>query len=293
MGSLMEPFSLTAHPYRSPAGKNCAYELGKNTAQNALVFLGGLGDGPHTTPYVRFMARYLETQPDLDYSVFEIRMRSSFEQWGTSSLQEDVEDASALVKYLREKGRNKIILMGHSTGCQDCMEYTNYARHNNEPVDGFILQAPVSDREGLEGMFPEWRDSLAVADQMIAEGKSDWCIPKDKVPPVFNCPMTAYRLRSLIAKGGDDDYFSTDLDDEKVKGFWGRFQKPVLVLHSEKDDFVPAHIDQAALNKRYQEASPMVSQLSGLIPNTGHAVPNEDARQWLSEKVAEFLRALQ
>lgn len=81
------------------------------------------------------------------------------------------------------------------------MEYTNYARHNSKPVDGFILQAPVSDREGLEGLFPEWRDSLAVADQMIAEGKPDWCIPKDKVPPVFNCPMTAYRLRSLIAKG--------------------------------------------------------------------------------------------
>lgn len=92
---------------------------------------------------------------------------------------------------------------------------------------------------------------------------------------------------------GDDDYFSADLDDDKVKRYWGRFQKPALVLHSGKDEFVPKNIDQAALNKRYQDASPLVSSLSDLIPNTGHAVEEEEARQWLAVRVAEFLETLQ
>lgn len=81
------------------------------------------------------------------------------------------------------------------------MEYTNYDKHHNEPVDGFVLQAPVSDRESLEIVFPEWRESLEVAEKMMAEGKPDWCMPKDKVPGIIGAPITAYRFWSLIAKG--------------------------------------------------------------------------------------------
>lgn len=80
------------------------------------------------------------------------------------------------------------------------MEYTNYVKHRNEPVDGFILQAPVSDRDGLEIIFPEWQESLDFADKWIAEGKADWCMPRNLVPASLGAPITAYRLRSLIAK---------------------------------------------------------------------------------------------
>lgn len=80
------------------------------------------------------------------------------------------------------------------------MEYTNYEKHQAEPVEGFILQAPVSDRDGLEMVLPTWQESLAVAEQMIAEGKSDWCMPRDKVPRVLGAPISAYRMWSLIAK---------------------------------------------------------------------------------------------
>lgn len=81
------------------------------------------------------------------------------------------------------------------------MEYTNYYRHNNEPVDAFILQAPVSDREGLEIVHPDYQECLDHADKMIAEGRADDCMPSDKVPGVLNAPVSAYRLRSLVAKG--------------------------------------------------------------------------------------------
>ncbi|KFH41779.1 hypothetical protein ACRE_075000 [Hapsidospora chrysogenum ATCC 11550] len=289
-----EPFPVTVHPFPSPKrGGSHAYELGNTSAKNAVVFIGGLTDGPHTTPYIRTVAKHLENSSSLDYSVFEIRMRSSFIGFGTSSLANDVEDISALVKYLRGRGKERIVLFGHSTGCQDCMEYTNYAKHHAEPVDGFILQAPVSDREGLDAPESEQRESLAVAEQMIAEGKSDWCVPKDKVPKSFEAPMSAYRLWSLMAKDGDDDYFSADLEDEKVRRHWGRFEKPVLVLHSGEEEFVPKSIDQVALNKRYQDASPMVSRLSGLIPGAGHAVEDDAAREWLAVRTAEFLETLQ
>lgn len=112
------PFSITGHPYRSRVKGAVAYELGKTTAKNAVLFAGGLFDGPHTVPYTRVLAKFLEEANDLDYSVFEIRMRSAFTGFGMSSLKNDVEDISALVQYLRSIGREKIVLFGHSTGCQ-------------------------------------------------------------------------------------------------------------------------------------------------------------------------------
>ena len=91
---------------------------------------------------------------------------------------------------------------------------------------------------------------------------------------------------------GDDDYFSSDLDDETVSQIWKRFKQPVLVLHSEEDEFVPPDVDQAGLNARYQDQNPLVSPLSGLIPGTGHTVLQEEARSWLSNRVVEFLKTL-
>lgn len=113
------PFPVTVHAYESKGVKHaCAYELGSSPARNALVFIGGLTDGPHTVPYIRTVAAKMEATTDLSYSVFEIRIRSSFSGFACGSLAEDVEDISAVVKYLRSIGKEKVVLMGHSTGCQ-------------------------------------------------------------------------------------------------------------------------------------------------------------------------------
>lgn len=224
------PFSVTVHPHPSPNNGACAYELGNTDAKNALVFIGGLGDGPHTVPFIRTVAKHLETTgKDTNYSVFELRLRSSFIGFGTSSLTKDVNDIAALVKYLRGLGKEKIVLFGHSTGCQvsawcwsltydlnryqyqysrawltlsqDCMEYTNYVKHSNPPVDGFIMQGAVSDREAMEVIFPSYKESIELADQWIAAGRAGDCLPNDKVPQLIAAPMSAYRFRSLAAKG--------------------------------------------------------------------------------------------
>jgi pimeloyl-ACP methyl ester carboxylesterase len=92
--------------------------MGRTNARNAVIFIAGLQDGPHTTPYIQAVSKLLEQAESVNYSVFEIRLRSSFIGYGTTSLADDVADISALVKYLRSIGREKIVLLGHSTGCQ-------------------------------------------------------------------------------------------------------------------------------------------------------------------------------
>lgn len=112
------PFPAIVHPFESPTPCSCAYELGPSSSRNTLVFIGGLGDGPHTVPYVRTIARELESAEGLSYSVFEVRLSSSFTAFGYSRLSDDVTHLSALVKYLRGLGKEKIVFLGHSTGCQ-------------------------------------------------------------------------------------------------------------------------------------------------------------------------------
>ncbi|KAL0930804.1 esterase lipase [Colletotrichum truncatum] len=282
------PFSCTVHPYASPTTNSAAYEIGSSGASNAILFIGGLGDGPHTVLYTLTIANHLQTKGQ-DWSVFEIRMRSSFTGYGYSSLKNDVEDISALVRYLRGIGKKKIVLMGHSTGCQDCMEYT---KHKEDPVDGFILQGPASDRESIVDFVDseELKKSLELAEKMISGGKGSEVMPRDYVPSVFSTPLTAYRWHSLAAKGGDDDYFSSDLDDTFVSSVWNRFEQPVMALHSAEDEFVPASIDKQALIESWKKTSPKVHPLSGLIPGASHTVNNPDSQVWLADRVIQFIQ---
>lgn len=84
------------------------------------------------------------------------------------------------------------------------MEYADYAKHNAEPVDGFVLQGPVSDRDALvplEMTQAELDEGLAVATEMIEAGRAEELMPRDKLPKCYWTPMTAYRLHSLAAPG--------------------------------------------------------------------------------------------
>ncbi|TDZ49932.1 UPF0613 protein [Colletotrichum trifolii] len=286
----MAPFSCTVHPYKSPTTHSAAYEIGPSGVSNAILFIGGLGDGPHTVRYTLSIAEHLKETAQ-DWSIFELRMRSSFTGYGYSSLKNDVEDISALVRYLRSIGKKKIVLMGHSTGCQDCMEYT---KHEEDPIDGFILQGTVSDRESIVDFVSpdELKKGLDLAEKMISEGKGDEVLPTDHVPPVFSSPMTAYRWHSLAAKGGDDDYFSSDLAESFVASVWGRFKQPVMALHSAEDEFVPATIDKQGLVDAWKKASSQVHALSGLIPGASHTVKNPESQAWLADRVVQFVQQL-
>jgi pimeloyl-ACP methyl ester carboxylesterase len=107
------PKITQAYEFAFPPAKESS-----GSPKNALVFIGGLYDGPHSVPYIRAVAKKVHDETALDYTVFEIRMDSSYTGWGYSNLARDVKDIDALIKYLRGLGKEKIVLMGHSTGCQ-------------------------------------------------------------------------------------------------------------------------------------------------------------------------------
>ncbi|KAI0115194.1 DUF1749-domain-containing protein [Daldinia grandis] len=290
-------FTTTVHPFESPTAHACAYEVGLTNARNALVFVGGLGDGPHTVPYPRAIAKRLESEPSLSCSVFEFRLSSSFLGFGFGRLANDVADISALVKYLRSIGKEHVVLLGHSTGSQDLMEYTSPS-HDAAPVEGYILQAPVSDRGAIASEMGEFKleESLKVAKQLITSGRGhERMVPENLSSSFHDTPISASRWYALGAADGEDNYFDPGLPDDIVGPYWKRVDKPILILHSGNDEYVPSSIDKDALIRHWKTLCRpgIASELSGTIPGAGHRVEEPEAEEWLVNTVVKFLQSIQ
>jgi pimeloyl-ACP methyl ester carboxylesterase len=284
---------------------------------NLLIFIGGLGDGLDTVPYILPLSLLLAEH---GWSLVQIETRSSYSGWGTGSLARDVEDITIALKYfidLRKKAGSsyaKIALLGHSTGCQDIMHYLTLDNEfttvaDRPKINGAIIQASVSDREAflsMEGNTHEfWQDSLAAVSKLLEEdynGNKDKLVPSHYFSHFFDTPISNYRWHALFAVRGDDDYFSSDLTaDDFAKTFGqiasrGRTDK-LLVLYSGKDEFVPKTIDKYDLMARFQAAtSPTIwSPLSGVIEGATHNF-NENsapgAQKELITRIRDFVIAL-
>ncbi|KAK0614498.1 hypothetical protein B0T14DRAFT_528602 [Immersiella caudata] len=291
------PYPVTVHPFPSATRWSCAYERGDPSSRNAFVYIGGLTGGPQSIDLTAIDSAF-RTSPKLSYSIWEFRMRSSYTGFGFSSLSNDANDIASFVKYLRSLGKEKIVLMGHSTGCQDCIEYSNTEKYPDAPaVDGNILLAPVSDRE-MGGMFippAAMEESVKKAKELIDKGRAQEVMGRGSIPEIFQSPVTAYRWWSLAAKGGDDDFFSSDLSDDQLKGTFGRVDKPILFLPCEKDELVPPSVDRPTLLDRWTGFCPpgLASPLSGFVPGANHVVSDPDAWTYIADKVVGFLEGLE
>ncbi|KAJ6278950.1 hypothetical protein J3E71DRAFT_346037 [Bipolaris maydis] len=294
-------YTVRVHPFSSPTPHSCAYEYGLRDSPNALVYIGGLTSGPQTSDLVLKIDSALENMAETDtfsYSVFEFRMRSSYTGFGYSSLKNDVEDLAALVGYLRGEGvrKEKVVVMGSSTGCQAIMTYAT-TLPAPPPVDGYIMQAPTSDRETASLlMSPEFlHTSLQHAEDLIVKGKKMQIMPSDLIPPIFSSPINAYRWHSLVSVGGDDDFFSSNLPASTIGSSFGRLDKPTLIVMSEKDEMVPPAVDKEALLKKWVNAIPkgLASNQSGVLPDADHELTTDGGTRSFMDKFCKFLKDLE
>lgn len=194
------------------------------------------------------------------WSVAQVVLSSSYSGWGTSSLVKDAYELGKCVSYFRtiKPTSGKIVLMGHSTGCQDVMEYLVGEGSKDRPkIDGGILQASVSDREAmLKLMSTEtYEYSVRIAREMIDEGRGEDILPKATNGGFFGDPCSARRWLSLASPdgNGDDDYFSSDLCEEQLRRSFGSIGNSAVlsIIYSGNDEYVPDSVDKVALVKKW------------------------------------------
>ncbi|KAF2015012.1 DUF1749-domain-containing protein [Aaosphaeria arxii CBS 175.79] len=298
------------HPY---APRLVAFEHTPSpTAKNTILFVGGLSDGLLTIPYVPVLASSLPPE----WSLATVLLSSSYSGWATSSLASDADELAAAVAYFQGlEGRQggKVVLMGHSTGCQDVVAYHVLPSSSPRPkVDGIILQGGVSDRQAWEDMLNEDPSKKAEFDavakkarEWVEAGRGDDVLPREGnvFSEVFEAGVSAYRTDSLVRKGGDDDFFSDDLGDEVLRGTFGRIGglgvRVMFVLGGE-DPYVPRRVDKRALVARWtaavREGGGVVDDVEGgVLDGAGHNLdgnPEEVVRE-LVERVVGFVKRVE
>jgi pimeloyl-ACP methyl ester carboxylesterase len=299
----------TAHKYskRLIAFEHTPSHTSSNDAPNTLLWVGGLTDGLLTVPYPSSIAQSLPPT----WRISEVLISSSYSGWGTGSLARDAEELGECVTYFKKlRPGKKVVIMGHSTGCQDIMEYVvGTDCECREALDGIILQGGVSDREAWEeyskedGMKGYLEEAIKKSKEMVDAGKGEDIISPEEntILKEMGGPMSAYRAYSLLAKGGDDDYFSSDLSDEHFATSFGNITEktPVCFLLGSEDPYVPAYVDRAALLDRWTHiiragGGIVDDEDGGVVPGAHHNLDEDpdEVVQDLVRRVCGFLTGL-
>ncbi len=277
----------------------------QSQASNILIFLGGLCDGLLTVPYVPHIVSALPSS----WALIEPTLSSCYRQFGIASLGEDVAEIAQIVEYIHTlHPRGKVVLLGHSTGSQQAMHYSIHPGSTSRPkIDGAIFQASASDREVLASLLSsdEYQATCAVAQAYISEGRGEDVLPLKMTASFFQTtPLSARRFLSLASPGpnhdGEDDYFSSDFDDErlsKIFGELGKTGKRISFLYSGSDQYVPSTIDKLELVQKWHEhvkrVGGNIDEGSGIVRGASHTLkeggePLED----LVARVIGFLERL-
>ena len=253
---------------------------------NAIVFLPGLGGGFMCTNYVEHLSKELITK---DFSLVQVNLSSAFYQFGVSSLEKDCTELTQLVRYIKDKYKfQKIAILGSSTGTQDALWF---AKHSEacKLIDGFILQAPISDRDVIAN-FDSTPHMLEEAHKLRDAGKMDALLSER----FLGAPITAYRYLSLAERLGDDDMYSIDLTTDELKSIIPRVQVPIALCYSAEDEYVPNMEGLRGTAKRLravlEESSPKVD-LKYFSGDHGLSKP-EYYLSFVEYVCGEFLRSI-
>lgn len=254
-----------------------------SVSSNALVYIPGLTDGMMAVSYLPPLHNALTK---LDYSLVQINISSSYNQFGFNSLEQDKTELDELFQFLKKKYNfGKILACGHSTGCQDILYYLRYGS-TPSLVDGVILQAAVSDRDGLVVMETT-QPMIAEAKELVSQGRDQQLLSLryDDVAPI-----SAQRFLSLAGRLTPDDMFSVDLTEDELRPILSPVKVPILLCFSEEDEYVPDKTLQEQLAKRMvsvlKATSPQVELI--YIPNADHSLSTNYDK--FIESVVKFVK---
>ncbi len=251
---------------------------------NKCILMGGLSDGLIPTPYAKDLEKSCH---EVGWSLVQPMISSSGLGFGHGTLKRDTEELCNLMNYLvHHHNAEKFALVGHSTGCQNSVHFTKYGERDLiERIKVMALQAPVSDREdAMTG--PNYAKNIEHAKKLQDMGKEEEMMPRD----AFWAPITAARFLSLQDVGGDDDFFSSDFEDQelclRLRHIGQRGDQvglKALVAFSGADEYVPESVDKNLLLERLCAAmnngcsSPSEQAAIPLMLETGnHNLSNEE-----------------
>ena len=233
----------------------------KGKSNKLLFLIGGLGDLLFSVKYFEYLWNKLE-----EYKICIPIMRSSGNSFGNTKIWDDVEDIKEILKHIINNNEIKdIFLIGHSTGCQDILCLFKKEINKEFPIRKCILQGPVSDRDFVindinlknEIKRIENKSNILFKDWNNSELKNSIEVSQYLYDNKY--PLLIRRFVSLYSKLGDEDWFSFDIESNKLKELYSIINIPFLFVFSLNDQYVNY------TNKEYKELIQRIEKANSYI----------------------------
>lgn len=148
---------------------------------------------------------------------------------GIEKFEDCTKDIRAAINYVRKRGSDKIILVGHSTGCQKSIYYQS--KIADRRVRGLVLLGPASDKDyEKKKLGKKFNKALSVAKKMIKTGKGS------KLMPDWYTTLSARRyynlFKSTSVEGNIFNYMTG-----KMK-LLSKVRVPILAVYGSKDKYI-------------------------------------------------------
>lgn len=281
--------------------------------KHVLLFVGGLFDTFNTPRYVNDLSRLFALHDNQTWRVMHVQLSSAGRAFGVFDLDRDIEEIAVCITYLRETLYNdsslNVILMGHSTGCQDIMRYLTAPnplgdRKPKRPaIQGAILQAPVSDRDSVMHKIGEndtVKQSYDAAMKLVAatdaKDHRDSILPMNLTRSMFGpAPLSIARFLSLLSPSSprnpsSEDFFSADLPDTHLRTTFGSVAKTRLLSPPPSCPHTPSIL--MLLSDSDEHAHPAGGMSQRELLNRWKSVMNEGTGATVHGDSAVILNAL-
>lgn len=175
-------------------------------------------------------------------------------------------------------------------------------------IDGGMFQACISDREAMSVTIndSDYEAACKLAQSYMNGGQGDDILPFSVTCSCFgSAPVSARRWLSLASPGpghsGEDDFFSSDLDDARLAATFGKLGKSgtrLCFLFSGEDQYVPYEIDKAELVEKWhvhvKQGGGIVDEANGVVEEASHTLKEGgEGLEILLKKVIGFLERLE
>lgn len=240
----------------------------------AIILIGGLEDNILSIKYTERLEKYCKNN-SITLVIPQLRSQPNFEM---HSIEDDLDDIENLIKTTD----GEIVLIGHSTGCQDILLYLERLcsrlgdRRENffvatdssiKRIRAIILQAPVSDIEAnIDLQYHVQEAKSMLSDTFYMFGDRVW---------------RRERFISLYERHGKEDLFSGYLDDEDFAK-WKNINFSICCILSGKDEY-------ATLTPNLIHKFSLMGKLS-VIKDGDHGLTEEPFQEEFIKVIDEFLK---
>ncbi len=176
-------------------------------------------------------------------------------------MSKEVKDIKYAIDFLKKNFKfKKLIIMGHSTGAIDLALYA----YRDKRIDKVVLVGGVGNlKQAVRYDF---------TDEQVRDFWTKGYI-------VYKKPKEFYHNKKL-KKAFYDEFFKLD-----ILGSIKKFKRPLLIIHGEKDEYVPVNKDPYELYKAAKKPKKLV-----IIKNADHSFTNPRHFKQLIYRINKFIK---